>query len=951
MKTNDLLHGFRVLDERPCEDDGGTMITMRHEKTGARLIWMPNDQENKLFSITFRTVPWDDTGVFHILEHSVLCGSDRYPVREPFLELMKSSMNTFLNAMTFPDKTMYPVSSRNSADFMNLVRVYLDAVFHPAIYTNPNIFRQEGWHIELREKGAEPVYKGVVFNEMKGALSGVHRRLSHEQNRLLFPDSPYRFISGGDPAAIPDLTYEDFLQTHRVNYHPSNAYIYLDGDLEPDPVLALLDETMSAFGRGEGSPEIPMQRKIGSSRRQISYELPAGQSPEMQAHATVGKVLADWTEREKLMALDVLASVLADTNESPLKRALLDTGLCRDVALLVDAGSLQNTGLLGFFNTEAEHVDTLLQKARSVAERLAEEGLDREDLSAAIDNLEFREREAEEPAGLIRNINILNAWLYGGDPMTYLKCDEVFASLRARLGTDYYERLLREWLVDESGTAVVTALPDPEYGTRQAEEESRRCRERAGEMGEDVLIEQNGALDAWQQTPDTPEQLAAIPKLPISEVAAEPQPMETESGFLGEVPILRHPARQKGIVSMSLYFSADDLAGEELTDLSILSEILGELPTQERSVWELQRRLKAVFGSWAFSVAAFGSKEEPEACRTFFTAQTKLLSRHLGEALPLLAEVLTRTRLDDAGVLREQLLQMDELGRQAVITAGHSCAMRRCAAPLSAEGTVGELTGGFTQWKRIHALAEQPEEALPEVMARMGALLKKLCVRSRLTVSVTAHGEEDVSGILALLPEGERPERDRFSALLRMEKAQAIRIPAPISYSACALRVPCDGTWKVAASILSLEYLWNEVRVRGGAYGAGARVTGTGELAYYSYRDPSPYASLQIDRKAADFLRGYAEEAPGLEQYIISTIAKSEPLLSDSARGAAADGLWFRGRTLEKRREERRRILATSREDLTALCDALGEPGYWCIVGPETAIEAARKEDPAVESL
>ena len=951
MKKDDHLYGFVVTDVRPSEDTDGTLYALRHEKTGAKLLWMQNDQPNKLFSITFRTIPWDDTGVFHILEHSVLCGSERYPVKEPFLELLKSSMNTFLNALTFPDKTMYPVSSRNAADFMNLVRVYLDAVFHPAIYDDPCVFQQEGWHIEQREPGGERTYKGVVYNEMIGALSGVHRRMAREMDRLLYPDSPYRFLSGGDPAAIPDLSYEDFLRAHLTFYHPSNAYIYLDGDLDIGAVLALLSEELDRHEPLEVDSALELQRPIAPCRATFPYPLGQESPSEMQTYAALGKILGTWEEREKLMALEVLASALADTNESPLSRALLDTGLCRDVTLMVDSGALQASGYLAFSNTETEHVDALVAKTREVAEKLCREGIDRQDLAAAIDRMEFQARDVEEPVALIRNLNVLSSWLYGGDPLLYLHLDEAFAFLRAKLDTGYYEELLRSWLLEEEGTALVVAVPDRDLERRQELDTRARLDRQAQGLREEELLRQNERLALWQQTPDSPEHLATIPRLPLSEVSREPIRVETQEETLQGVRLLRHPSRQKGVVSLQLYFDCADLSPEQITELALLADLLGELPTKKRSGAELQRRVKALFGSLSQTVSSFAVRQRPGAARPTFTVQAKFLSRHLPEALDLLFEILAQTDFDCGDKLLEQMKQMDEGGKQSIITGGHSYALMRAMAPLSANGTLRELRGGFTAWKHIHALAADPENSIPGLIGRLEALAGLVLARARLTASVTAHEDADITPLLAARPQGTPCACDAFRHILKLPAAQAIQIPAQTAYSASGAQLGAHGAWNVAASILSLEYLWTEVRVKGGAYGAGCSAANTGEVLYYSYRDPTPARSLECDRGAADFLREYAREAPGLESYIISTIAKAQPLASDAALGALADNWILRGVSWEARCEEYRRILETSREDLAAITETLRAPLNWCIVGPRKAIEAARAEDLLIESL
>jgi len=957
MKINDRIHGFTVTDIRPVEEVGATLVAMTHDRTGARLIWMKNSDENKLFSIAFKTTPRDDTGIFHILEHSVLGGSKKYPVKEPFLELMKSSMNTFLNAMTFPDKTMFPVSSRNDADFMNLTRVYLDAVFSPAIYDNPGIFQQEGWHIELRNPGDEPLYKGVVFNEMKGALSTVQERMSTELSRMLFPDSCYGYVSGGDPAAIPDLTYEQFLAGHREFYHPSNAYICLDGAMDINAVLALIDgEYLCRYERSDAAHDIAWQRPIAPTQKSAEYEIAPEEPLENRTHLAVGKVLCGWQEREKLTALRVIGEVLAGSNDAPLKRALLDTGLCRDVSLEIEDGIMQPAGMLTILNTDAEHIPALLAAVKETVSGLAEKGLDREDLSAALNRLEFRERDAEEPRGLIRNINMLSSWLYGGDPLLYVGCARVFAFLRTQLGTGYYEELMKEWLLDEAGRATLTMLPSRAYGEQLRAAEAGRLKAISAawtDAARDAVIEANRKLDAWQQSVDTPEQLATMPQLPLSEVGEKPLPMPTEAGEEDGVTVLFHPAKEKGIVSLKLYFSLADCTEEQLSTLAVMTGLLGRLPTARHDGASLQRAINALLGETRYGIEAYGTRERPGTCRPFFAAQARFLEQNADEAMALFAEILTETQFDHADIIRELLLQADEETRQRIIGRGSRYAMGRARAALSAESAVMELTDGFEAYARRHRLLDNADAALAGLIASLAALQGAVFTRARLTASVTAGERMSLKKLDSLLPTGDRPAAAELAFSLDLPAAQGILIPAPVSYSGYALpdRVEDMPVWNVASTILSLEYLWNEVRVKGGAYGAGATLNRLGEAAFYSYRDPSPAETLRTYRGAGAFLRQYCADRPSLDKYIISTIAQSEPLLSDSDRGCAADALWLRGVTEAQRLDERRRMLAVTADDVEAVCGQLEGAGIRCVVASQEALNTCDAEGLTVESI
>ena len=939
MKVNDIIHGFSVTRTAPAPDCGSELIEMQHIKTGARLVWLKNSGENKLFSVAFKTPPTDDTGIFHILEHSVLGGSEKYPVKEPFLELMKGTMNTFLNAMTYPDKTVFPVSSRNDTDFMNLTRVYLDAVFAPAIYYNPNIFYQEGWHIEMRSSSDTPVYKGVVFNEMKGAMSSVYSRMESDMMQALYPDSCYRFESGGLPESIPDLSYEQFIQGHKTYYHPSNAYIYLDGPVDIDSVLELIDgEYLCRFDKREVENDIPVQAPIAPTVKKSYYEISPDEEESNHTYYLIGKVLGSWQDREKITAASVLGEALTGSNDAPLKRALLDTGLCLDVSLEVSDGIMQPFGCIAINNTDEENCGSLKETLRSAVSELCEKGIGSELLTAAINRLEFRYRAGGEPRGLTRNINALSAWLYGGDPLLYLEMGEVFDSLRAKTESGYFEELLRQWLLEEEGTAELYLLPSRTYGDEQKADEAKRlaaivdglaCEEK------DVIVEQNRKLDEWQQSVDTAEQLATMPHLAISEVGEEPLSFDTKVTDINGITVLRHPSSDEGIAAVSLYFSLADCTEEELSAAAAMSELLGELPTADSSAAELQRRITGLLGSITYNVDVFSKQGVTDKCSPYFSVAARFLEKNTDEALALIAEIITKTSFDDKDTVKELLLQTDENYKQSIIANGHTYSMTRVRACLSAESAVTELVSGYEGYKRIHEAVKAPEK----LIAAVKTLSSRIVCRARLTASVT--GDISPEALITALPEGAAPAVKEMSFRLDLPAKQGVVIPAGVSYSAMAFPDNSADTAvrKVLFRALSLEYLWNEVRVKGGAYGTGAFMTASGEQPFFSYRDPSPAATLDICAKAADFTEQYCAGEPDITQYIISSVAKDEPLMSDGNKSRKADGLWFRGITDEERAAEKKRMLGVTVQQLREAAEKLRTTGNICVMGTESAME------------
>ena len=941
MHINDNIHGFTVTRTVPAPNSGSELIEMRHDKTGAKLIWMKNDGENKLFSIGFRTPPKDDTGIFHILEHSVLGGSKKYPVKEPFLELMKGTMNTFLNAMTYPDKTIFPVSSRNDTDFMNLTKVYLDAVFDPAIYYNPNIFYQEGWHIEMRDKADAPLYKGVVFNEMKGALANIYGRIESELMSALFPDTCYRFESGGLPEHITDLTYEQFIEGHKTYYHPSNSYIFLDGPIDIESVLGLIDgEYLSRFDKRETDTEIHFQKPVAHTVKKCYYEIAQNEEEKNHTYLVMGKIIGSWEEREKITAASVLAEALAGSNDAPLKRAVLDTGLCLDVSLEVSDGVLQPFGYLCISNTDAESCDKLKETVRNTVSQLCKNGIDRELIKASVNRLEFKFRAGGEPRGLTRNTNALAAWLYGGDPLCYLELGEVYDSLRNKLDTDYFEKLLSEWLLDESGQAEIYILPSRTYGEEQKDAEKKRLADVMNSLSceeTDVIIEQNKKLDSWQQSVDTPEQLATMPHLALSEVNEEPLPFETHETECCGITVLRHPAEDKGIAVVNLYFSLADFTEQEISAVNAMSELYGSLSTSKSTAAEIQRRVTGVLGSISYAVSVMSRNGVKDRCKPYFTVKARFLEKNTAEAFSLISEIITDTQFNDKAAICELLKQTDEDYKQHILTNGHMYSMYRVKAPLSAESALTELVSGYEGYKRLHAALDAPEKLIADI----NSLSKRVICSARLTASITDSSDISLEPFISSLPKGTPSACEEMSYSLEVNEKQGVIIPSRVSYTAMAF--PDNSADRAVRNVLfkalSLEYLWNEVRVKGGAYGAGAIISNSGEQSFYSYRDPSPKATIETYRKAADFTAEYCRNEPDITQYIISSIAKDEPLLSDGNKSVKADGFWFRGISYKERADIKRKMLEVTPQQLAEAAEKLRDIGNICVFGGEAAMQ------------
>ena len=948
LNVGNKLYGFTVTAVRPIPGKDAVMVQMVYEKTNTELVWVKSSETNKLFSIAFKTIPEDDTGVFHILEHSVLCGSAKYPVKEPFVELLKSSMNTFLNAMTFPDKTMYPVSSRNEQDFLNLTSVYLDAVFAPSILKNPNIFRQEGWHYEI--DGENLTYNGVVFNEMKGAMSAVDEVAERGIMHLLFPDNCYRFNSGGEPAAIPELTYEQFVDTYRKNYHPTNAFVYLDGDIPVDATFAMLDAYLSQYEMGQKQvlePQMPVGRE-----ETVYYEAANDGTPKAQL--VLGKILGSFADKNELLARDVLCDVLAGTNASPLKRAVLETGLCQDVTLGVQDGLIQPFMMLRLHNMEDQNAAKLLEVVRGCAEKLVKEGIPKKLLTASINQRAFRLQQMQEPQGLIRCINSLNTWLYGGDPMDQLHFAESFEALRVMAENGGFEALLQEMLLEEAGMCTLHVLPSETYGKEQREAEVARLAREKAAMSQPQLEELariSEEFAKWQQTPDSPEGLATLPVLDLKEISPEPVVYDTVEDAVDGVTLLRHKAASNGIVYLKAYFRLTDVSLEELTQLSLLPKLLGNLGAGGMDAAALQSEIKTYLGDLRFDIDVQSALGERSCCTPMLTVRCSVLKENLHKAEELIHTILTATDFEQTERIRERVLQAENDAQQRGMMAGHALAIAATQAHFSAAAAAQEASSGisFIQW--IHGFAKEFDAKLADFVALAKGTLAKAVCRKRMILSLTEEGASDLSGLVARFPEGcAAPEKAAYTT--KLPKKLGIRIPAQVSYASVGyhlgeIGMEYDGTARLLSNILSLAQLWNEVRVQGGAYGAGMRMGTGGSLFTYSYRDPSPNRSLGVYRSMADFVKGFAASGEDITGFIISTVAETEPLVGPAERGTIADRDWFAGWGYEKAVAERKQLLNAKTADLARWCgalEALQEQAAVCVVGYADALETCAEE-------
>lgn len=954
-------HHFTLRRITPIAEMQGSLWEMEHEKSGAKLVWLERPDENMTFAIGFRTIPTDSTGVFHILEHSVLGGSDKYPVKEPFVELLKSSLQTFLNAMTFPDKTVYPVSSRNQQDFHNLVSIYMDAVLHPTAVQNPNIFHQEGWRLELPEDG-EPIFQGVVYNEMKGAFSNVRSVLEYTMMKNLFPDTCYRHESGGDPACIVDLTYEQFCAEHAKYYHPSNALIVLDGAVNLDDCLQLLDGCLQPYDRQMLTFPIPVQQALPYREAEISYEIGAGEDAADKTIVSYGKLLCGFDSPVELHAANILADYLSGGSEAPLKRAILDANLGADLSVDLHDGMQQAWFGWQVWNTEASKAPEIKKVIRDTVSQILETGLDSDRLLGCFNSLAFKLMDRDNygyPRGLVETLNILEPWLYGGDPAQNLNYRSILAELEEKRNAGYFEELLRRCLLDMDDGFLAVMVPSQTLGEERVRAEQERVSKYWGSLNEDARSKVRAELDAlhtWQQTPDSPEALASIPMLALADLQGDPKPLDYTEETVDGVSVLRHNA-DSDLMYMDLHFEASDVAREDMPALNLLGSLLGTLATDAHSGAQLQTVVRQKIGDLHFGTDIY--HKDLTHHRTVFSVRTVCLPSFLEDTAALLKEILNTTRFTDREAVRNILRQAKNSNQQKLISMGNRYAAARVYARETSSGAAREFLAGCENLRWVKAQCDASEEAMDTLLQKLSGLCRRIFVRSRLTVSVSANACEQIAGFLAAFPTGEAaPECASFGLLPACR--EGIMIPAGVGYAAKGINQTrvggkFSGHMYVLSNLLTFEHLWNAVRVQGGAYGTGFRGDSAGDVIATSYRDPSPGKTLEHFDACAEVAEQFYKSGADVTKYILGAMSDADPLLGAAGKIHLAEARHFRGTTQEDITRLRRELLATTPADLYALrgmLTAMADANNYCIIGGKEQLDACgEKLDTVVEIL
>ena len=942
----------------------GTLLV--HKKSGARVMLLENDDENKVFNIAFRTPPSDSTGVAHILEHSVLCGSKKFPSKDPFVELAKGSLNTFLNAMTYPDKTMYPIASCNMQDFCNLMEVYMDAVFYPNIYEKEEIFRQEGWSYVLENPEDEIIYNGVVYNEMKGAFSSPDDVLDREILNSLYPDTPYGIESGGDPKNIPDLTYEDFLAFHKKYYHPSNSYIYLYGDMDMEERLAWLDqEYLCKFDAEQVDSEIVQQPAFTKVKElEKTYSISNMEEEADNTYLAYNWSVGDVLDENLSAAMSIVEYVLLEAPGAPLKQALLDAEVGKDVEGSYDSGVRQPYFSVIVKNSNPEQKEEFVKIIRTVLEEQAEKGLEERTLLAGINNLEFKLREADFghfPKGLMYGIDAFDSWLYDEkEPFLYLKQIQSCAFLKSKLGTGYYEELIRKYLLDNTHASLI--IMKPEKGLTAKEEErvkEKLAAYKASLTEEEIqkMIEKTRKLRAFQETPSTKEELEKIPLLKLSDIRKEIQPLQNQPIDVDGTLLLHHELDTNGIAYLNVMFDAKNLTSLQLSYLGILKCVLGMVDTRHYNFHELSNEINIQSGGIYPVSDVFADFNNPGDYSAAFEMKAKVLYDKIDFAFDMIEEILFTSSFEKEKRLYEILARLKSRLQVRLTSAGHSTAATRAMTHFSPVSAFNDRTGGVALYELVESIESHFGEKKDELVENLQNLLSDLLVREGLMVSLTSEKvivdkvEDRIRRLKEKLPHRKEEMQEKKESILVTEGNEGLMTASQVQYVALAgnfRQYGCEyhGALRILRTIMGYEYLWTNIRVQGGAYGCMSGFGKTGDTYLVSYRDPNLGRTLDVYKGIGDYLKNFTVDERDMCKYIIGTISECDTPMNPAAKGSRSLNAWMSHVTEEELQKEREQILSANQDSIRALEPLLRsvlEHGNLCVIGGEEKIQSEKE--------
>ncbi len=962
------LPQYDVIKTEEIADIKSTGTLLIHKKSGARVMILENEDENKVFNIAFRTPPADSTGVAHILEHSVLCGSRKFPSKDPFVELAKGSLNTFLNAMTYPDKTMYPIASCNMQDFCNLMEVYVDAVFYPNIYTKEEIFRQEGWSYVLEKPEDEIIYNGVVYNEMKGAFSSPDDVLDREILNSLYPDTPYGIESGGDPKNIPDLSYEEFLAFHKKYYHPSNSYIYLYGDMDMEERLSWLDrEYLSKFDADQVESEITMQPAFAEVKElDKTYSISNMEEEEDNTYLAYNWSVGDVLDADLSAAMSIVEYVLLEAPGAPLKQALLDASVGKDIEGSYDSGVRQPYFSVIAKNSNQEQKEQFVHIIRTVLQEQVEKGLEERTILAGINNLEFKLREADFghfPKGLMYGIDAFDSWLYDEkEPFLYLKQIQSCEFLKSKLGTGYYEELIQKYLLDNTHASLIVMRPEKGLTAREEERVKEKLAAYKASLTEEEIqqmIEKTKKLRVFQETPSTKEELEKIPLLQLSDIRKETAPIYNHPIDVDGTLLLHHELDTNGIAYLNVMFDAKKLSPQQLSYLGILKCVLGMVDTQNYDFHELSNEINIQSGGIYPVSDVFADMANPGDYASAFEMKAKVLYDKIDFAFDMIEEILFTSSLEKEKRLYEILARLKSRLQVRLTSAGHSTAATRAMAHFSPVSAFNERTGGVALYELVESIETHFEDKKGELVDNLQKLLSALLVQEGLMVSLTSEKEvlskveERIRRLRGKLPHRTENDETKQSSdsILIPQSNEGLMTASQVQYVALAgnfRQYGCqyNGALRILRTIMGYEYLWTNIRVQGGAYGCMSGFGKTGDTYLVSYRDPNLGRTLDVYRGISDYLKNFTVDERDMCKYIIGTISESDTPMNPSAKGNRSLNAWMSHVTEEDLQKERDQILGASQRSIRALeplLRAVLEHGNICVIGGEQKIQSEKE--------
>lgn len=971
MTIHDLAE-YEILDEHRVEDVQSDGFILRHKKSGARIAILSNNDDNKVFYIGFRTPPEDETGVPHIIEHTTLCGSKKFPVKDPFIELAKGSLNTFLNAMTYPDKTVYPVASCNDQDFKNLMDVYLDAVFNPNITKYEEIFKQEGWHYELTGKDDELKINGVVYNEMKGAYSSPDEVLSSQIYRSLFPDNTYSKDSGGNPEYIPKLTYEAYLDFYHKYYHPSNSYIYLYGDMDVVERLEWLDkEYLSLYDYKKVNSEINKQPAFDEIKNvEAQYSITMDDTQENKTYLSYNRVVGDSLDEMLYQAFDVLDYALVSSPGAPVKQALIDAGIGDDVYGSYDAGILQPVFSFVAKNANASQADEFESIIENTLKEVVKTGINKEALLAGINSSEFKFREADFgqfPKGLLFGLNCLDSWLFDDmKPFIHLECLGTFAKLRKAVDTDYFEKLIQEYLLDNTHGSSVTVKPKRGLGNEREEALAKELSDYKASLSDEEikkLIEDTEHLKKYQEEPSSDEDLRKLPMLTRADMKKNAMPFSNIEDELLDVKVVRHDIESNGIDYISFLFDAGDFAQSELGYLGFFTNALGLVSTEKYSYTDLANATNIYTGGISTGTASHPDIKDRNNFVFKFEVKLKVLEKNLDKALELMEQMLLSSDFTDTKRLGELVAQIKARLQANLSSSGHLVAAMRSMSSFSRYALYQDELKGIAFYRSICCIEKELSESPKSVSDKLAAIAKKLFARNRMLISFTGNNEaygnakpsleKVIAGFNKMSAVGNQAEVHFNTAKEAFIDASQIQYVAKTGDFICE-GYEYTGALRLLRIILSYDYLWINVRVKGGAYGCMNTFLRSGESYFVSYRDPNLSDTLDVYDRIPEYIKNFSPDERDMTKYIIGTFSALDTPMNPEAKGSRSLSAYLEGITYEQIQKERNEILNAQPEDIRRLADlvkAVLKKDSICVIGNENMIKESAGLFENVEKL